>query len=102
MDMKRFFLYAIAIAALALAGCGGGGGMAGGGNGNGNGNGNGTTEVTCSDGTMVATQDDCPSGPTAADIATDTAAAATKLTAIGVSAGETGSDDEGLGGMCGY
>ncbi len=66
MDMKRFFLYAIVIAALALAGCGGGGG--GGGVDPGNGNG-GMTMVTCPDGTMAASMDACPSGPTPEEMA---------------------------------
>ena len=95
MDMKRFFLYFITIAALALAGCGGNGArMADNGDDNGDDNG----MVTCSDGTMAANQAACPADTTAADIVADTAAAATKLTAIGVSADETGTDDQGLGG----
>ncbi len=72
MDMKRFFLYAIVIAALTLAGCGGGGG--------------GTTAmpvdptppdppamVTCPDGTMAASMDACPSGPTPEEMALEAA-----------------------------
>ncbi len=68
MDMKRFFLYAIVIAALTLAGCGGGGG--------------GTTAmpvdptlpdpqamVTCPDGSMAASMDACPAGPTPEEMA---------------------------------
>ena len=69
MDVKRFFLYAIVIAALTLAGCGGNGGggtdMTGGG---------GTppppAQVTCPDGSMAATMDDCPpAGPTPEEMA---------------------------------
>ena len=105
MDMKRFFLYAIAIAALALAGCGGNGG-------------GGTammpdtptttpptttppttTPPTCLEDPAAA---NC-TGPTAEDMAAAavaaTKAAATKTMAIGVSAGQTGTTDEGLGGM---
>ena len=67
MDMKRFFLYAMVIAALTLAGCGG--------------NGGGQTAmpdptppdppamVTCPDGSMAASMDACPSGPTPDEMA---------------------------------
>ena len=98
MDMKRFFLYAIAIAALALAGCGGNGGGS-------------TPAVTPGPGVTLmcdapqmpnaggtACVDPTPAGPTADEIAAATKAAATKVTAILASAGETGDADAGIGG----